>query len=139
MTTPRWPDDLPPAPVHLRLGIAITHASSDEVVGTLPVEGNTQPFGLLHGGVSALLAESLASIGAALAAGPDHDVVGIELNVSHHRSVGAGTVTGRATPLSHGSTVSSWQVVVEDEQGRRLSTARVTCLIRERRATSPTE
>ena len=69
--------------------------------------------------------------------GPDHDVLGIELSVSHHRSVGAGTVTGRATVLSHGSTVSSWQVVVEDEQGRRLSTARVTCLIRERRATSP--
>ena len=132
MTSPSWPLDIPEAPIHRRLGITVTHAAPDEVVGTLPVEGNTQPFGLLHGGASALLAESLASIGAALAAGPDHEVLGIELSVSHHRSTGAGTVTGRATRLSHGSTLSSWQVAVDDDQGRRLSTARVTCLVRSR-------
>ncbi|MDH4354040.1 MAG: hotdog fold thioesterase [Actinomycetota bacterium] len=130
MATPRRRTDIAPAPVHQRLGIAITRATPEEVVGTVPVAGNTQPVGLLHGGVSALLAESLASIGAALAAGPDQEVVGIELSISHHRSVGAGTVTGRASPLRHGSTVSCWQVVVEDDQGRRLSTARVTCLVR---------
>ena len=78
MTSPSWPRDIPEAPIHRRLGITVTHAAPDEVLGTLPVEGNTQPFGLLHGGASALLAESLASIGAALAAGPHHEVLGIE-------------------------------------------------------------
>jgi uncharacterized protein (TIGR00369 family) len=130
VTTPRPPDDIPFAPIHDRLGITITHASAEEVLGTLPVAGNTQPFGLLHGGASALLAESLASLGASLAAGPGHDVVGIEISASHHRSVSAGVVTGRATPISHGSTLSTWQVVVTDDDGRRLSTARVTCLVR---------
>jgi uncharacterized protein (TIGR00369 family) len=124
---------MPDAPIHRRLGIEITSASPEQVVGTLPVEGNTQPFGLLHGGASVLLAESLASIGAFLAAGDGHDVLAIEVTASHHRSVSEGTVTGRATRLSHGSTLSTWQVTVEDDQGRRLSTARVTCLVRARR------
>ena len=82
------------------MGIEITEASPDRVVGTMPVEGNTQPYGLLHGGASVVLAESLGSIGAALHAGRDRIAVGIEINATHHRSVTSGTVTGVATPVS---------------------------------------
>lgn len=130
MTEPNLADGLPVAPIHQRLDIRVTEARRDRVVGTMPVEGNTQPFGLLHGGASILLAESLASIGADLQAGPGYDVVGIEVGASHHRSVSTGTVTGTATPLHSGRTLSTWQVAVTDEQGRVLSTARVTCLLR---------
>jgi uncharacterized protein (TIGR00369 family) len=137
VTTHSSPAEIPEAPIHRRLGITITSASPERVVGTLPVEGNTQPFGLLHGGASVLLAESLASIGALLAAGDDHEVFGIEVTASHHRSVGGGTVTGTATRLSHGSTLSTWQVALDDDGGRRLSTARVTCLVRAPRPASP--
>lgn len=121
--------DLPPVPIHGRLGIEVTAASADEVVGTMPVAGNEQPFGALHGGASALLAESLASIGSALHAGPDSGVVGIEVNATHHRAVRSGQVTGRAVPLHRGRRVATWQVEIRDDDGRLSCTARVTCLI----------
>jgi 1,4-dihydroxy-2-naphthoyl-CoA hydrolase len=130
VTEPNLADRIPSAPIHQRLDIEVTEARSDRVVGTMPVEGNTQPFGLLHGGASILLAESLASIGAALQAGPGRLVVGIEVSASHHRSAAVGTVTGTATPLHSGRTLSTWQVQVCDDQGRVLSTARITCLMK---------
>lgn len=130
MTEPNLADRIPEAPIHERLDIRVTEARRDRVVGTMPVEGNTQPFGLLHGGACILLAESLASIGSGLQAGPDYEVVGIEVGASHHRSASAGTVTGTATPLHSGRTLSTWHVQVTDEQGRVLSTSRVTCLLR---------
>ena len=119
----------PPVPIHERLGITVISASTDEVVGTLPVAGNEQPFGALHGGASVVLAESLASIGSALHAGRGHLVAGIEVNASHHRAVTSGLVTGRAVPLRLGRQVASWQVELTDDDGRRTCTARVTCLI----------
>lgn len=121
--------DLPPVPIHERLGIEVSAASPDEVVGTMPVAGNEQPFGALHGGASAVLAESLASIGSALHAGPDAGVVGIEVNATHHRAVRSGRVTGRAVPLHRGRRVATWQVEIRDDEGRLSCTARVTCLI----------
>jgi 1,4-dihydroxy-2-naphthoyl-CoA hydrolase len=121
--------DLPPVPIHQRLGIEITRASADEVVGTLPVAGNEQPFGALHGGASVVLAESLASIGSALHAGPDHAVVGIEVSASHHRAATAGEVTGRATPLHLGRRIATWQVEIRNEAGKLTCSARVTCLL----------
>lgn len=130
MTQPTRADSIPDAPIHARLGIVVVEARPDLVVGTMPVEGNTQPFGLLHGGASILLAESLASLGSGIRAGPGYLPVGIEVNASHHRSARAGTVTGTATPLHTGRTLSSWQVQVVDEDGRTLCTARVTCLLR---------
>ena len=130
MTEPNLADRIPDAPIHQRLDIEVTEARRDRVVGTMPVEGNTQPFGLLHGGASILLAESLASIGSALQAGPHSQVIGIEVSASHHRSASAGTVTGTATPLHAGRTLSTWQVQVCDEAGRTLCTARITCLLR---------
>ena len=123
-------DRLPHAAIHDRLGIEIVEATLQRVVGRMPVEGNTQPLGLLHGGASLVLAESLGSIGAALHAYPSAVPVGIEINASHHRSASAGTVTGTAVPLRVGRTVSTWQITVVDDSGRELCTARLTCLLR---------
>ncbi len=121
--------DLPPVPIHERLGIAVTSATVDEVVGTLPVAGNEQPFGALHGGASVVLAESLASIGSALHAGAEHSVVGIEVNATHHRAAKAGLVTGRAVPQHLGRRIATWQVEMRDEDDKLTCTARVTCLL----------
>jgi uncharacterized protein (TIGR00369 family) len=120
---------LPAVPIHDRLGIEIQSASVDEVIGTIPVAGNEQPFGVLHGGASTVLAESLASIGSALYAGPDQPVAGIEINASHHRAAKSGVVTGRATPLHLGRRVATWSVELRDDGDRLTCTARVTCLI----------
>lgn len=111
-----------------RLGIELLAAGPDGAVGTMPVAGNTQPFGLLHGGASAALAETLGSYAAAMHAGPGRAAVGVELNATHHRAVREGTVTGRATALHLGRTTASYEIVVEAE-GKRVCTARLTCLI----------
>ena len=118
------------AAIHGRLGIRILEASPQRVVGTMPVEGNTQPYGLLHGGASVLLAESLGSYGSALHAGAGFIAVGIEINATHHRAVTSGVVTGTATPVHLGRTVATWETVVVDDRDRRVCTARLTCLIR---------
>jgi uncharacterized protein (TIGR00369 family) len=113
-----------------RMHIALVEADPTRVVGRMPVEGNTQPYGLLHGGASAVLAETLGSVGAVLHAGPDRVAVGIDLNVTHHRAVRSGHVTGVATPVHLGSTVTTYEVVISDESDRRVATARLTCLLR---------
>jgi uncharacterized protein (TIGR00369 family) len=113
------------------MGIVFTEAGTDRVVATMPVEGNTQPYGLLHGGASVVLAETLGSIGSALHAGADRVAVGIEINASHHRAAREGLVTGTATPLHLGSTMASWQVEITDERGRAVCTSRITCLLRD--------
>lgn len=111
-----------------RMGIELTEARPERVVGTMPVEGNTQPHGLLHGGASLVLAETLGSYAAALHAGPGRQAVGIEINATHHRSVRQGSVTGRAVALHLGLTAATYEIVVEDSRGRRVCTARLTCL-----------
>jgi 1,4-dihydroxy-2-naphthoyl-CoA hydrolase len=113
-----------------KMGIEVTSASAERVVGSMPVLGNTQPYGLLHGGASAVLAESLGSIHAAFNAGPDNIVVGVDLNCTHHRSATEGIVTGEATTLSAGRTIVSSQIRITDEAGRLVCSARLTCLIR---------
>lgn len=115
-----------------RMGITILKAMADRVVGTMPVDGNTQPYGVLHGGASCVLAETLGSLGAALHAGPDRFTVGIEISATHHRAAAAGTVTGTATRLYGGRTVATYEIVIRDDRGRRLCTARLTCVISER-------
>jgi 1,4-dihydroxy-2-naphthoyl-CoA hydrolase len=114
-----------------RMGIDILEASPERVVGTLPVEGNRQPYGLLHGGASAVLAETLGSVGAALHAGPDRIALGLELSATHHRAASAGIVTGVATPVHRGRSTATYEIVITDERGRRICTARLTCLLRE--------
>jgi 1,4-dihydroxy-2-naphthoyl-CoA hydrolase len=112
-----------------RLGIELLEVSADGAVGTMPVAGNTQPYGLLHGGASALLAETLGSVAAATHAGPGRNAVGIELNVTHHRSARDGVVTGTATALHLGRTTASYEIIVVDSESRRICTARLTCLL----------
>jgi uncharacterized protein (TIGR00369 family) len=116
------------------MNIELVEASPQRLVARMPVEGNTQPYGLLHGGASAVLAETLGSIGARLHAGEGRSPVGIDINVTHHRGVTSGFVTGVATPAHLGSTVAPYDVVITDEKDRRVATARLTCLLREARA-----
>lgn len=116
-----------------RLGIEFVEFDVERLVATMPVDGNRQPAGLLHGGASVALAETLGSIGASLHAGPDKTVVGVDINATHHRAAVSGRVTGIARPLQLGRTVASYEVVITDEDGRRVCTARITCLIREPR------
>ena len=112
------------------MGIAIVEAAPRRVVGTMPVAGNTQPYGLLHGGASGVLAETLGSVGAMLHAGAGHIAVGIELNASHHRSATSGVVTGEATAIHLGRTLATYEIVISDDAERKICTARLTCLIR---------
>jgi 1,4-dihydroxy-2-naphthoyl-CoA hydrolase len=112
-----------------KLGIELVEVSAERVVATMPVAGNTQPYGLLHGGASVVLAESLGSVGSALHAAPDRLSVGIEVNATHHRSVNAGVVTGTATAVHLGRTTATYEVVITDERGKRVCTSRITCAL----------
>ncbi|WP_372430717.1 hotdog fold thioesterase [Janibacter endophyticus] len=114
-----------------RMEIDILAASAEKVVARMPVQGNTQPYGLLHGGASVVLAETLGSIGSALHAGPDRIAVGLDINATHHRAATSGHVVGVATPLSLGRSVAAWEIVVTDDQGRRVCTSRITCMLRD--------
>jgi uncharacterized protein (TIGR00369 family) len=114
-----------------RMGIEFLEVSAERVVGRMPVEGNTQPYGLLHGGASAVLAETLGSVGAAVHAGAGRIAVGIEINATHHRSAREGWVTGVATRLHGGRTLATYDIEITDEQGRRVCTSRLTCMLRD--------
>jgi len=124
-------NDAYPQTLPYRMGIRFTEASALRVAGTMPVEGNTQPYGLLHGGASCVLAETLGSTGAALHAGRDKVVVGIEISASHHRAATAGQVTGIATLVHAGRTLATYDIRITDESGRRICTARLSCLLRD--------
>jgi 1,4-dihydroxy-2-naphthoyl-CoA hydrolase len=115
-----------------RMGITVTEASPQRVVGSMPVAGNTQPYGLLHGGASCVLAETLGSIGAALHAATVNGgiAVGVDINATHHKGRRDGYVTGVATPLHLGRTTASYEIVITDDNGTRVCTARLTCVLR---------
>ncbi|MFC5178871.1 hotdog fold thioesterase [Nocardioides taihuensis] len=110
-----------------RMGIELVEISAERVVATMPVEGNTQPYGLLHGGASVVLAETLGSVGSAMHALPEKLSVGVDINATHHRAVTSGTVTGVATAVHLGRNSACYEVVISDEQGRRVCTSRITC------------
>lgn len=112
-----------------KMGIEIIEASPQRLVATMPVEGNTQPRGLLHGGANVVLAESLGSIGTQLHAGPHRMIVGVDINATHHRSATSGIVTAVATPVSLGKTLCCYNVEITNDKGERTCTARITCLI----------
>ncbi|PRX98633.1 PaaI family thioesterase [Allonocardiopsis opalescens] len=126
-----WEGGNPGGGLGSSMGIAITEASAERVVGTMPVEGNTQPYGLLHGGASCVLAETLGSIGSMLHAGPDRIAVGIEINATHHRAARSGTITGTAVPVHLGRSLATWEIEIADDAGRRVCTSRLTCMIRD--------
>jgi len=112
-----------------KMGLEVLELTPERVVGRMPVEGNTQPLGLWHGGASCVLAETLGSIGAAAHAQPDRVALGVDLNATHHRSARSGWVTGTATALRLGRSVVSYEVVLVDDAGERICTARLTCQI----------
>jgi 1,4-dihydroxy-2-naphthoyl-CoA hydrolase len=124
-------DELNPNSLLRRMQIEIVEGTPERLVGRMPVEGNTQPYGLLHGGASVVLAETLGSIGSALHAGPTRVAVGLDINATHHRAARSGMVTGTATALSLGRTLTSYEVVITDEDDRRVCTCRITCLLRD--------
>lgn len=113
------------------MGVRITEVSKDHIRATMPVVGNRQPMGLLHGGASAVLAESIGSMLAALRAPKGRAPVGIELSCAHHRSATAGTVTAVAKPLVIGRTLATLMIYVTDDADRPVCTARLTCLYRD--------
>ena len=110
-----------------KMGFELLAITPERVVGRMPVTGNTQPYGLWHGGASCVLAETLASMGSHMHAQPDRIAVGVEINATHHRSVTAGWVTGTATALHLGRSAASYDIMITDDADRRLCTARVTC------------
>jgi len=120
-----------------KMGVEILEASAERVVGTMPVEGNTQPYGLLHGGASVVLAETLGSVGSAIHAGEGRIAVGVDINATHHRSATSGTVTGTATPAHLGRSSAVWEVVITDERGKRVCTSRITCALLDGPSASP--
>jgi len=139
----RIPDDLDPELVARlvetgggsltrKMGIEFLELSAEKSVATMPVEGNTQVIGLLHGGAHVVLGESLGSISSAIHAGPGRYAVGIEINATHSRSVRSGVVTGTCTALVLGRTLATHEIIIRDEEGRRLSTVRMTNMLRDR-------
>ena len=114
-----------------RMGIEFLEVSAERVVARMPVEGNTQPYGLLHGGASVVLAETVGSVGAALVAGEGRAAMGLDINATHHRGVRSGFVTATATVLSAGRSVAAYDVAIVDGEGRRVCTSRITCVLRD--------
>jgi 1,4-dihydroxy-2-naphthoyl-CoA hydrolase len=115
-----------------KLGIVIGECRPGRVVGTMPVSGNRQPVGIMHGGANAAFAETLGSFAAWQHAGPDGQAVGLDLSCTHHRWVASGTVRGVATPLHEGRSSATYEIVITDDAGRRTCTARLTCAISRR-------
>ena len=119
---------LPSRPnVNDQLGIEVVLVTPEKVILRVEVGPKVhQPYGILHGGVSALLAEGAASIGGAVSVAPDQIVVGTELNCSHLRSMTSGFLTATATPIRKGRTVHVWAIDLTDEQNRKICVARCT-------------
>jgi uncharacterized protein (TIGR00369 family) len=118
-----------PGELDVKMGVEILEQSARRVVARMPVEGNRQSFGLLHGGASVAFAEALGSWAAVIHAGPDKTAVGLDINATHHRSARSGMVTGVAEAISLGRRVTSHAVTITDDEGRLLCTARITNLI----------
>jgi uncharacterized protein (TIGR00369 family) len=132
MTNPPWTIEL--GSLDNKLGIVVLEESAERVVATMPVNGNTQSFGLLHGGASMVLGEALGSWAAVIhASSLGKLAVGLDINGTHHRGARDGIVTGVATAIHLGKTVTSHEVVITDETGARVSTVRITNLIVDRR------
>ena len=131
VSTPR-PDWAPAvlSPLDDKLGIVITDFDPDRLVATIPVEGNQQPAGLLHGGATCALAETIGSWAAALHAGAERQVVGIELNVSYLRGATEGLVTAVCTPVRRGRTLATFRIEMSDDAGRPTASARLTCFVK---------
>ncbi len=117
-----------------RVGISYTEIGKDFIVATMPVDSRThQPFGLLHGGASAALIETLGSVAANLAVGEDEYCVGIEINANHVRAKRDGIVTGTTRPVHLGGTIQVWSIDIVDESNKLISTGRITLAVRKKK------
>ena len=114
-----------------KMGLTWLEFSAERCVATMPVAGNTQPVGLMHGGAYVVLGESLGSMAANLHAGPGRLAVGVDINATHTRSATSGVVTGVCTPIHLGRSITVHEIVVSDDQGRRCSTIRITNMIKD--------
>ena len=131
VTTAR-PDWMPTegfSPLDDKLGIEIVDFDPDRLVATMPVKGNEQPFGLLHGGATCSLVETIGSWAAALGAGPDRRAVGIELNATYVKAATSGVVTAVCTPVRRGRSLATFLIEVSDDKGNTTASARLTCMI----------
>jgi uncharacterized protein (TIGR00369 family) len=115
-----------------KMGIKLLELSAERAVATMPVAGNTQPLGVLHGGAHVVLGESLGSFAANVWAYPDKFAVGIEVNASHSRSATTGLVTATCEAINLGKTITVHEISVRDEAGKLLSTVRITNYLRDR-------
>ncbi len=117
------------SPLDDKLGIAIVDFDPDRLVATMPVKGNEQPFGLLHGGATCSLVETIGSWAAMIGAGPGRKAVGIELNATYVKAATSGVVTAVCTPVRRGRTLATFLIQVTDEDGATTASARLTCMI----------
>jgi len=141
----KLPDDIDPVMLEIiqrtrggelavTMGIEFVELSGDYSVARMPVEGNRQVVGLLHGGAHVVLGETLGSVSSAIHAGAGRYAVGIEINATHSRSITSGWVTGTCRALNLGRTLATHEIVMTDEEGRRLSTVRMTNMLLDRPA-----
>src|SRR5438067_10345350 len=114
-----------------RAGIGWLEISGERVVARMPVDGNVQPYGILHGGATAALCETVASVGTAVRVGAEKRVTGIELNINHLRAVTSGYVTATGRPVHVGRTTAVWEMDVHDDPGRLIAVSRLTLAIRD--------
>jgi 1,4-dihydroxy-2-naphthoyl-CoA hydrolase len=113
-----------------KLGVELLYVSADRVEGRMPVAGNEQPMGLLHGGASIALAETLGSVGSAIHAMANGAVaVGVDINATHHRAATSGFVHATATAIHLGRTSAAYEIVITNDAGKRVCTSRITCAI----------
>jgi len=141
----KLPDDLDPelyarivetggGELTVKMGVEYLELSAEHSVARMPVEGNRQVVGILHGGAHVVLGESLGSISSAIHAGPGRMAMGIEINATHSRSISSGWVTATCEALVLGRTLATHEIVIRDDEGRRLSTVRMTNILRDRPA-----
>jgi 1,4-dihydroxy-2-naphthoyl-CoA hydrolase len=114
-----------------KMGIHFTEVGYEQTVATMPVEGNTQPYGILHGGASVVLAESIGSMMAVFVAGPGRAAVGMTITAVHHRPASSGSVTGVGTVLAVGRTTATIAIAISDDAGRRVCSCTLLCQLRD--------
>jgi 1,4-dihydroxy-2-naphthoyl-CoA hydrolase len=117
------------------LGIKVIELGEDYLVGTMPVDNRTkQPFGILHGGASVALAETLASYGGYLTINPEkYHVVGVEINANHLKMAKEGNVTGKCTPIKRGRSTQVWQTEIKNDNGELVCISRITLMVLEKK------
>ena len=128
MSLPDWASGVHSA-LDEKMGLELFELSAQRTRGRMPVAGNTQPFGFWHGGATCVLAETLASLSAFAEVGHGGRIFGIDINATHHRAAREGWVNGEATALFIGGRTGTWEIVLTDDAGERLGTARVTCAL----------